>query len=300
MTLLRTLIYFFQEALLDLRRNKALYGFAWFVMALSLFVLGFSRYITGNVNALLRAWEKDLEVRVFLEDGLDSSMLKALEQTLGKDPSVGSVEYISPEEALEVLARLAPAFQAAGSRPGESPLPPSLSLKLKAPLDLARVRALVARAAGEPGVAQVFFDWDWVDRLRVYSRFVGLLGWVLFGALGLAAVFTVAAICRIIALNRREEIVILHFVGATGSSIRGPFVAGGLMMGAMAAFGALSVLFALHLLLQRFGGSDALLLDWVSHGFLDLGDQGLLLGAGILLGALGGAVGLGSIERWAQ
>ena len=300
MTLLRALIYYFQEALLDLRRNKALYGFAWFVMALSLFVLGFSRYITGNVNALLRTWERDLEVRVFLDDDLDASRLKALEQTLGRDPCVGTVEYISPEDALKVLARLAPAFQAEGSSPGASPLPPSLSLKLRSPLDLARVRALVARAAKEPGVAQVLFDWDWVDRLRVYSRFVGLLGWVLFGALGLAAVFTVAAICRIIALNRKEEIVILHFVGATGSSIRGPFVVGGLMMGALAAEGALAVLLAVHFCLQRFGGSDALLLDWVSHGFLELGDQGLLIGAGILLGAVGGAAGLGSIERWTQ
>jgi len=300
MTLLRTLIYFFQEALLDLRRNKALYGFAWFVVALSLFVLGFSRYITGNINALLRTWERDVEVRVFLEDDLDPARLKALEKILGSDSCVGSVEYISPEEALKVLARLAPAFQAADSSPGESPLPPSLSLKLKSPLDLARVRTLVASAGREPGVAQVLFDWDWVERLRAYSRFVGLIGWVLFGALGLAAVFTVAAICRIIALNRREEIVILHFVGATGSSIRGPFIAGGLMMGALAAVGALLALLAVHFLLQRFGGSDALLLGWVSHGFLEVGDQGLLLGAGILLGTVGGAAGLGSIERWAQ
>lgn len=300
MTLFRTLIYFFQEAMLDLRRNKALYGFAWFVVALSLFVLGFSRYLTGNVNALLRTWERDLEVRVFLDDDLAPERLKALEQTFGKDACVVSVEYVSPEEALKILARLAPAFQAAGSSPGASPLPPSLSLKLRTPLDLERVRALVARAGKEPGVAQVLFDWDWVDRLRAYSRFVGLLGWVLFGALGLAAIFTVAAICRIIALNRREEIVILHFVGATGSSIRGPFVAGGLLMGALAAAGALLALLAVHFLLQRSGGSDALLLSWVSHGFLDLGDQALLLGAGVLLGTVGGAAGLGSIERWAQ
>lgn len=300
MTLFRTLIYFFQEAMLDLRRNKALYGFAWFVVALSLFVLGFSRYLTGNVNALLRTWERDLEVRVFLDDDLAADRLKALEQAFRKDPCVVSAEYVSPEDALKVLARLAPAFQAAGSSPGASPLPPSLSLKLRTPLDLERVRALVARAGKEPGVAQVLFDWDWVDRLRAYSRFVGLLGWVLFGALGLAAVFTVAAICRIIALNRREEIAILHFVGATGSSIRGPFVAGGLLMGALAAVGALLALLAVHLLLQRSGGSDALLLGWVSHGFLDLGDQALLLGAGVLLGTVGGAAGLGSIERWAQ
>ena len=64
------------------------------------------------------------------------------------------------------------------------------------------------------------------------------------------------------------------------------------MMGALAAVGALSALLAVHFLLQRFGGSDALLLGWVSHGFLDLGDQGLLLGAGILLGTVG-AAGLG-------
>ncbi|OYV98916.1 MAG: hypothetical protein B7X11_05730 [Acidobacteria bacterium 37-65-4] len=116
----------------------------------------------------------------------------------------------------------------------------------------------------------------------------------------MAAVFTVAAICRIIALNRREEIVILHFVGATGSSIRGPFVAGGMLMGALAAAGALLALLAVHILLQRSGGSDVLLLGWVSHGFLDMGDQALLLCAGILLGTVGGAAGLGSIERWAQ
>ena len=225
MTLLRTLIYFFQEALLDLRRNKALYGFAWFVVALSLFVLGFSRYITGNVNALLRTWERDLEVRVFLEDDLDPVRLESAEQMFGKD-LVWAPWSMSPRrEALKILARLAPAFQAAGPSPGTSPLPPSLSLKLKAPLDLARVRALVASAGKEPGVAQVLFDWDWVDRLRAYS----LCGVARVGAVRCARPgcgLHRGAICRIIALNRREEIVILHFVGATGSSIRGPFMAG--------------------------------------------------------------------------
>ena len=151
-----------------------------------------------------------------------------------------------------------------------------------------------------PGVAQVLFDWDWVDRLRTYSRFVSLLGWVLFGALGVAAVFTVAAICRIIALSRREEIAILHFVGATGSSIRGPFVAGGMSLGALAGMGALAVLFGVHLLLSRSAGPDALLIEWVSRGFLPLGDQALLIGTGALLGAVGGFAGLGSIDHWAQ
>jgi len=300
MTLLRTLIYFFQEALLDFRRNKALYGFACFVMTLSLFVLGFSRYLTGNVYDLLKTWERDLEVRVFLEDGVGPQRAKALERELASDPCVASVTFVSPEEAMKVLERLAPAFKSSGMDKDDSPLPASLSLRLKVPLDLDRVRALVNRAGRELGVAQVLFDWDWVERLRNYTRFAGFLGWILFAALGIAAVFTVAAICRIIALNRREEIAILHFVGATGTSIRGPFVVGGMLMGAFAAAGALLALYAAHVLLQRSVGADTLLLGWVSRGFLDAADQALLIGAGLVLGGLGGLTGLGSIEHWTQ
>ena len=300
MTWLRTLIYFFQEAMLDLRRHKALYGFAWFVVTLSLFVLGFSKYLTGNVNDHLKSWERDLEVRVFLEDNLPPARVTELTRTFEGDPSVGSVAYVSPADGLKVLERLAPAFKAAGSSGEESPLPASLSLRLRTPLDLDRVRRLVGAAAKMPGVAQVLFDWDWVERLRTYSRFVSLLGWVLFGALGVAAVFTVAAICRIIALSRREEIAILHFVGATASSIRGPFVAGGIALGALAGIGALLVLFGVHLLLSRSAGPNALLLEWVSRGFLGIADQALLMGTGALLGAVGGVAGLGSIDHWAQ
>ena len=69
---------------------------------------------------------------------------------------------------------------------------------------------------------------------------------------------------------------------STGASVRGPFVVGGMLMGTFAAAGALVAVVAAHLLLQRSSGSDTLLLGWVSRGFLDLGDQALLLGAGII------------------
>ncbi len=300
MTLLRTLIYYLQEAFLDLRRHKALYGFAWFVVTLSLFVLGFSQYLTGNVNAMLRTWGRDLEVRVFLDDGVSPERVTELTRLFEKDPSVASVVYVSPQEGLKVLERIAPAFKATGAGEADNPLPASLALRLKLPLNLDRVTRLVASAGQMPGVAQVLFDWDWVESLRTYSRFVSLLGWVLFGALGVAAVFTVAAICRIIALNRREEIAILHFVGATGASIRGPFVVGGMALGALGGVGALLLLLIVHLLIGHVAGPNALLLGWVSHAFLGVGGQALLVGAGALLGAAGGMAGLGSIEHWAQ
>lgn len=298
MSFLRTLAYFVVEALVALWRHKALHGFALFVVMLSLYVLGFSRYLTSNVNSLLKSWEDNLEVRVFLDDGVTGDRAAELARLLGSNPAVASAHVVSPEEGLKVLTAIAPAFGSLSKELGQNPLPTSLSLKLRSPIDLDRVHGLVESAGKEKGVSQVLFDWDWVQRLRTYSRFVALLGWILFGALGVAAVFTVGAITRIIALSRREEIAILHFVGATGWSIRGPFFAGGTVLGLGAGLLALALLLASHLVLRHAAGQEALLLQWVSHAFLSQEDQLVLVGTGAILGGVGGLVSLGSLEHW--
>ncbi len=298
MSLFRTLAYFILEALVAMWRHKALHGFALFVVMLSLYVLGFSRYLTANVNSLMESWEDDLEVRVFLEDGVGMDRAAELARLLGSDRAVVSARVVSPEEGLKVLASIAPAFGSLGKELGQNPLPTSLSIRLRRPVDLDHVHQLVERAGREKGVAQVLFDWDWVQRLRTYSRFVALLGWILFGALGVAAVFTVGAITRIIALSRREEIAILHFVGATGWSIRGPFFAGGTLLGLGAGVLALILLLVSHVILSHAAGQEALLLQWVSHAFLSQKDQLVLVGTGAVLGGAGGLVSLGSLEHW--
>ena len=298
MSLFRMLGYFFGEGLVALWRHKALHGFALFVVALSLYILGLSRYLTGNVNSLLRSWEENLEVRVFLEDSLPEDRIRELSAKFAKDRCVVSVQLVTAEEALKVLAKMAPALAGASKEMGRSPLPPSLSLRLKTPLDLTAVRGLVQEASAQKGVTQVLFDWEWVEKLRTYSRFVSLVGWLLFAALGVAAVFTVAAITRILALSRREEIAILHFVGATSPTIRGPFVAGGLILGLLSSLFALLLLALTHAALNRSAGQDAVLLAWISHAFLVVRDQVLLVAAGTLLGALGGALSTGSADYW--
>ena len=298
MSWLRTILYFFSEGTLALWRHRALHGFALFIVTLSLFVLGFSRYLTGNVNALVQSWQDDLEVRVFFDDALPQDQILAIQRKLEKVPCVASARLVTPEEALKILARFAPAFAQASSELGENPLPPSLSLRLKSPLDLAAVRRMVAEAGKLPGVSQVLFDWQWVEKIRTYSRFVSLLGWILFGALSVAAVFTVAAITRIMVLSRREEIAILHFVGATAARIRGPFVASGMILGFLAGLLALLLLAVTHVLLHRVAGPDALLLTWVSKSFLPLTDQAALLLMGTFLGGAGGGVSLGGPEHW--
>lgn len=292
MGFLRTILYFLKEGAVAIFRHKTLHAFALFIVSLSLFVLAFSLYLTGNVSDLIASWQQDLEVRLFLADGLPPSQAEALAGKFAADPRVLSVRRVSADEALEELARISPAFGSAAASLDENPLPPSLSLKLRPPVDLDKVRRLIEEARRLEGVEQVLFDWDWVERLRDYNRFVRLLGGLLFAALSAAAVFTMAAVTRIIALSRKEEIAILRFVGATEWSLRGPFVAGGLLLGGLAGLLALAGLAGAHLLFAHFARGGALFLGYLSRRFLTPSETLLVLFLGMALSALGGGFSL--------
>lgn len=292
MGFLRTLLYFLKEGAVAVFRHKTLHAFALFIVSLSLFVLAFSLYLTGNVADLIASWQQELEVRLFLADGLPPSRAEALSQRFAADPRVLSVRAVSPEEALAELARISPAFGSAAAALEENPLPPSLSLKLRPPVDLERVRRLIEEAQSLDGVEQVLFDWDWVEKLRDYNRFVRLLGGLLFAALSTAAVFTMAAVTRIIALSRKEEIAILRFVGATEGSLRGPFVAGGLLLGGLSGLLALTGLYGAHLLFTHFSRGGALFLGYLSRRYLAPSETLLVLFLGMALSALGGGLSL--------
>ncbi|MGC8763553.1 MAG: cell division protein FtsX [Acidobacteriota bacterium] len=292
MGFLRTLLYFLKEGAVAILRHKTLHAFALFIVALSLFVLAFSLYLTGNVSDLIASWQQNLEVRLFLADDLPPSRAGELAARFSADPRVLSVRAVSAAEALEELARISPAFGSAAAALDENPLPPSLSLRLRPPVDLNKVRLLLEEARRLDGVDQVLFDWDWVEKLRDYNRFVRLLGGLLFAALSAAAVFTMAAVTRIIALSRKEEIAILRFVGATEWSLRGPFVAGGLILGGLAALLALAGLYAAHLLFFHFAKGGALFLGYLSRRYLTPSETLLVLSLGMALSALGGGLSL--------
>src|SRR5204862_6520336 len=97
-----------------------------------------------------------------------------------------------------------------------------------------------------PGVSDVRYDRQWLDRLLAAVSFVRGVGLVLGLVLTIAAALTVANVVRLALYARREEIDIMQLVGAPQAYIRGPFVMEGVMqggIGALLALGVLSVAF---------------------------------------------------------
>ena len=87
-------------------------------------------------------------------------------------------------------------------------------------------------------------------------------------------------------------------MGATASTIRGPFVAGGALLGTLAGLVAMSLLAATHAAIRHYAGEGALFLTWISSTPLPPVDQFYIILSGFLLGGVGGAISVSPSEHW--
>ena len=104
----------------------------------------------------------------------------------------------------------------------------------------AGVDALGAKLRQTPGVADVRYDRQWLDRLMSAIDVVRGVGLVLGAVLTIAAALTVANVVRLALHARRDEIEIMQLVGAPPVYIRGPFVMEGVLQGGVGALVALA------------------------------------------------------------
>ena len=87
-----------------------------------------------------------------------------------------------------------------------------------------------------PGVADVRYDRQWLDRAAVgRSASSAASAWCSARVLTLAAALTVANVVRLALYARRDEIEIMQLVGAPQAYIRGPFVMEGVLQGGIGA-----------------------------------------------------------------
>src|SRR5207237_10472886 len=121
----------------------------------------------------------------------------------------------------------------AGSLGGLSgnPLPPSLEVTPRTALPPSAVRLLAARLEKLPGVQEVDYGREWLDKLEALGRGLRVFGaGALFTVLG-AALLVVANTIRLAVYARRDEIEIMKLVGATDGYVRGPLLLGGALQG---------------------------------------------------------------------
>lgn len=289
---MRLVRYAFDEAITSLLRGWRSSLLSTATIAIALFVLGAFLIVTSNLERLAREWSGAAELSVYVADGLPEADRAAIEQQLSADAAVAGVTFVSKADALRRFTTTFADLAATITSLESNPLPASFDVRLRTagtPQD--GVDALVTRLRAMPGVDDVRYDKQWLDRLLTGIRMLRLVGLALGGALMLAAALTVANVVRLALAARRDELDIMHLVGAPSSYVRGPFVMEGALHGGIGSATALVALGAAFL-----AARPSLLLPLAqavnlsSVRFLSPALSVVLVAGGLLVGCLAGLV----------
>jgi cell division transport system permease protein len=288
----RALRYAFDEAILSLWRGRQSGLLSTLTIAVALFVLGGFLLVTANLERLGAEWSSAAEMSVYLKDDVTQAERRAIESLLAPSDLVAGREYVSKPDALVRFKQTFTDLAGAVDTLGSNPLPASYEVRLRTgPAAQTAVEALGQKVRQAPGVADVRYDRQWLNRVLSAINVIRGVGFVLGAVLTIAAALTVANVVRLALYARRDEIDIMQLVGAPQAYIRGPFVMEGVLQGGIGALVALAVLsaafFALRArylvpLASAVNLSSVRFLPWELCFFVVLG--------GMAVGCLGGLV----------
>ena len=287
---IRTMEYFIREAFVSLRRNGLMSFASVSTVALSLLILGMFLVMVLNLSHMASALESQVEISVYLEDGLNDLEIRETGTRITKIPGVSQVLFVSKDEALERFKQRLGDQQGMLSALGDSnPLPDAFEVKVDKPEQVKPAAQAIAKLKG---VENAKFGQEVVEQVFNLARMIRVLGVILIVFLALAALFIISNTIRITVFARRKEIGIMKYVGATDWFIRWPFLIEGMILG----FGG--ALVAVLLLSQTYGALVSQI--YQSLAFLPVIPQYpfithislFLLVVGAVIGALGSTISL--------
>jgi cell division transport system permease protein len=288
---MRAIKYFFSEATASLWRGFKTALIATATITVAFVVLGGFLMLTSNLERVFTRWQDAAEFSVYLSDAVSADERAAIEQTLRASAVVSALESVSKEDALKRFKQNFATLAESASDLPANPLPASLEVRLRPNANPMDVAALADKAAALPGVADVRYDRQWIQRLMYAVDVVRAGGFALAALLVFAAALTVASVVRLALFARREEIHIMQLVGAPIAYIRGPFIVEGLIQGGIGAIAALVILWITFFALKSRADSWlAGAIDPAALGFLSLPMAAALLVAGAAVGAAGGFI----------
>ena len=226
---LRTSEYFIQETFRSLRRNNWMSFASIGTVAVSLFVLGVFLLLVLNMNRLASSLESQVQISVYLADGLSESARKDIASDIEALQGIEEIRYVPKEEAKERLAkRLGDQKYLLDALGEKNPLPDSFEVVLKSP-DL--VETAAAAITRMDGVEQAKYGQDVIEHLFAITRLIRIFGLALMVLLAGATLFIISNTIRLTVFARRKEVAIMKYVGATDWFIRWPFLLEGMVLG---------------------------------------------------------------------
>ena len=291
--------YLVREGLRNIRANRQMSVASIGVLIACMVLIGGALLLSLNINSLMGYVESFNEVVVWIDDDLGSAGIEVLKEQIDALPNVASKQYISKEDALKELSDTLGSqsfLEGFEQYADENPLPSSFRLKVNS---LENLPETVKTLEGLSGVESVESSNEVATTLVGIKTAIHVAGLTIVAILMVVSIIIIANTVRVTIFNRRREINIMKYVGATNAFIRFPFLVEGMVIGlisALIAFGLLWV--GTHFLYQWVGQSASGWLQLAYQSlipFVSIAPQMLLgfVGAGVLFGVAGSFIFVG-------
>ncbi len=284
-----TFWYFFSEAVRRIWVSKRTSFVAIAMIAISLLIVGCFLLVAENLGRAAAEWQGKSRVIVYLEPEATPQQMQAVERWLASKPALARRHFVTREQALARFKLYFANLSEVVGQLDENPFPASYEVDVEP--RLARSRTFIHELGAlraMPGVDQVQYDWEWIDRLQRLVYVINVVGLVAGGILAIAAAFTIANVIRLTMMLYREEIDIMRLVGATERIIRGPFLIEGFLQGTIGGVLSIVLLYGLYEVSKRsLAPSSSILWGFLFIGFLPWQKIAGLVAGGMLAGWIG-------------
>ncbi len=250
---MRNIIYFLKEALRGFYHAKLMTFVSIATIGITLFFLGMVIVVFLNVSRFVENAANEATVVIYLTDkvGEDSLACAKLAGKVKDYPQVAGAVLINKDQAWKRFEALygKDMLQAVDRNPLPASIELTISPDYRSPQALADFKKELGNISG---IETIQYSQEYASRInRVSSMFSW--GSIILGAVLIFALhFMIANTIKLTIYARKDLVTNMHFVGATDSYIKMPFVFEGMLQGVVGgllgigAFGALRLVLSQH------------------------------------------------------
>ncbi len=234
--------YAFSEAKKNVLRNGLMSVASLFTIASCLVILGVFAIISMNVNSFTDKIEDQCEVQLYINAGTSAERVAQIGEEIAGIENVKEATLFTKEEMLAYAkndmfgedAELLSGFD------DDNPFSDSYKIILNS---IENTGETVSQLEKIADVEKIVNKQDIVNMVMNLSRIIKRFSMAVMLVLLIVAIVIISNTVRLTVFNRRKEINIMKYIGATDRFIKGPFLLEGVIIGFLGALLAFLVVF---------------------------------------------------------
>lgn len=235
--------YLVKEGVKNIYANRLMSFASIGTLVACMLLIGSSLLLSMNVNVVVGHFETQNEIVAYLYDDVTQEQVFQIDQQIAMIDNIYDTIYLDKDAVLQeqqaMLGDLGPLLDSLEG--DENPLPATYRMKVT---DLAQLSSTVMRVEAIDGIEMVH------SPDQVAEVFVSLKNAISTGGMFIVAILIVVSLViigntiKVTVFNRRKEINIMKYVGATDGFIRLPFFVEGFLLGLLSALISFGLLWA--------------------------------------------------------